>query len=63
MVYEFNIPTLELIFVIFSYFLFKWAFRGLILIIVAKVVESVKKQANEKLESLKGGLKKDNENL
>jgi hypothetical protein len=64
---EINLPVFEIGAVLFLYFLFLWSFRIFFLIVLLKIAgkikENVEHSLKEKMDSLKGGLKNDNENV
>jgi hypothetical protein len=47
--------TISIIFILFSFYFFKWAFRILALLVVAKGLSQLKGKAEDKLKEWKDG--------
>jgi hypothetical protein len=60
---EINLPVLEIGVVLFLYLLFLWSFRIFFLVLILKIAgklkENIESSLKEKMEVVKGGLKKD----
>lgn len=45
-----EIPTLEILFLLFSFYAFKWLFRILVLMIISKLISSLKEKGSTSLK-------------
>lgn len=57
-----EIDVMELIVLIFFYTLFKWLFRGVIVILFIRVLEGIKRKGQESIETIKNKFSSANDN-
>jgi hypothetical protein len=57
-----EIDVVEIIVLIFFYTLFKWLFRGIIIVVVIKAINLVKKKGLEQIEGIKNQFNSKNDN-
>lgn len=52
-----ELDVMELIFLLFFSYLFKWLFRGLFMLMIIKVLGTIKKKGVEEIENIKTAFK------